>query len=319
MTENPSIEPSVRLPRQVIRAGERARALLTKPSVPTDADPTPAEKADAAAPATETTTPPPPADVPRDPRENDPAYWRQRFNVTDGMWKAERRKHAETVQTKDAEIQRLTAEVARLQQQQAPAQVDLTKYLTAEEIEALGEDQARTMVSMAERLVADRVRAEIDAKVPALPAAAPAPAGPSKAELFIEALDEQVPTWRDINEDARWLKFLTERDDATGMRRQSIVDAAQQDGDATPVVNLLRQFIAAMNPVPVNPQPSVVPNGTAAGASPQQAAASVSTAGAPTAAEIREFYKNRALGKISDEQARAFEARVKTAQAAGLL
>jgi len=261
--------------------------------------------------------------VPRDPRENDPNYWRQRFNVTKGMWQQEREKMRQEVANRDATIAQLQAEVAHLKQQSTtPAQVDLSKYLSAEEIETLGEDQARTLVAMSERLVADRVRAQFEAQPAALKPKAPATAEPgekSNAEKFLDGLDEDVPTWRDINEEPEWLAFLRERDDQSGIVRQRIVDMAQADGDHAPVVKLLRQFIAKMNPTATEPRPPVVPQGTAAGMSSASPAASVQAAGVPTQTEIREHYKLRKLGKVQPEQAKAFDARVKAAQDDGLL
>lgn len=321
MTENPSIEPAVRLPRQVSARADRARLLLQPPAPPA-AEP-PSANADAPAPAQGATASPPPDDVPRDPRENDPNYWRQRFNVTKGMWQQEREKMRQEVANRDATIAQLQAEVAHLKQQSTtPAQVDLSKYLSAEEIETLGEDQARTLVAMSERLVADRVRAQFEAQPAALKPKAPATAEPgekSNAEKFLDGLDEDVPTWRDINEEPEWLAFLRERDDQSGIVRQRIVDMAQADGDHAPVVKLLRQFIAKMNPTATEPRPPVVPQGTAAGMSSASPAASVQAAGVPTQTEIREHYKLRKLGKVQPEQAKAFDARVKAAQDAGLL
>lgn len=317
MTENQSIEPTVRLPRQVAARADRARQLL-KPAQPAVADPPPAEKADAPVPAPSPTDASPAPDVPRDPREDDPKYWRQRFKVTDGMWRQERETSRTAIAERDAQIATLTAEVARLKQQpSAPAQVDLTKYLTADEIAVLGEEQATTLVSMSERMVADRVRAEVEAQTAALKAKPPAQAEPAaKPSKFLDGLDEQVPTWRDINEEAEWIAFLRERDDRTGLIRQRIVDMAQQDDDPDPVVTLLRQFIAKMNPTPTPAGPPVVPQGTGAGVPPTNAGA-VQAVGMPTTAEIREHFKLRSLNKLSEAQMKEFDARLKAAQQVG--
>ncbi len=321
MNTSPGVT-AVRLPRQVLRAKERADE-LSKRAV--DA-PAPAETPEPSpgAPAVSTPAPAPTAADfgSSEPQTDEGKYWRQRFKVTEGLFRAARDRTANDLEARDAQIAELRAEVARLKSAQ-PVETksqDLSQFLTAEQIEALGEDQARAMADTALKAARAEAQALVEAQLAPIKArheAAEQREARQKSDAFMDALDAGVPTWREIDKDPRWLAFLDGEDEPTGLQRQVVIDNAKEAMNARPIVRLLKAFQASLGAMDTPPQ-TVMPSATAAGVTPTTAAVVVE-GGAPTRAEIKEHFKLRALGKIKPDEAQKFDARLKAAEAAGLL
>jgi hypothetical protein len=310
-----ALNSEVRLPRQVRERGEKARALLTpnpdEPVAPVSAESPPPPA------AVETPTPPP-----ADTRENDVGYWRHRFNVTEGMWKAEKVRFNEKVSALQQELQAAHARVRELEMKgTASEDVDLSTIFTAEEVETLGEDQARiqarAILQQARRIAGDVIQREVE------------PLRKQRLDeieetererqtAFLRGLTKEVPHWKEVNADPRWLAFLETEDDATGIWRQAIVDNAQDKGDFMRVANLIRQWEKTFSPVPVpdNPPLSVEGRSGGDGGNPPPPAPA---RGYPTKQEIRDFYKRKAINRISDSEIKEFEARMNAARAAGYM
>lgn len=324
MNTSPGVT-AVRLPRQVLRAKERADELSQRTvDAPASAE-TPEPPPGAAAVST-----PAPAPVPAstdfanaEPVTEEGKYWRQRFKVTEGLFRTAREKHATDLENRDAEVAELRAEVARLKSAQpveAKAQ-DLSQFLSPDLIDALGEDQARAMVATALKAAQAEARAMVNAELAPLKAqqeAAVKRESRKKTDAFTDALDEAVPAWREIDKDARWHAFLDGVDEATDLIRQEVIDLAKQNMNAKPIVRLLKAFQSSLGAIDTPPA-SVMPAATgASGAAPTVNTVLVE-GGAPTRAEIREHFKLRALGKIKADEAQKFDARLKAAEAAGVL
>lgn len=311
-----ALNSETRLPRQVKDRADRARAMLA----PTD-DAPPAPPADPAAEPTPTpaAAPPPPAD----PRDSDPVYWKHRFNVTDGMLKADRKRHAEALQALQGQLQNALARIRELEDKAATGsdEINLEEFFTAEEIETLGEDQARiqarAIIKQAKRIASETVAREVEPLRQKQKEDVEREAKTAQ-QKFLDGLTELAPNWQAVNADERWLAYLEQKEPNTGLYRQTILDYAQAEGDFERVAKMIKDFEATLNPVSVPPEPPTVPQGkpVVPGAPPPPP---VSGRGHPTKQEIRDYYKRRSIGKISQEEISDFEARMNAARAAGAL
>jgi hypothetical protein len=294
-----------RVPRQV--ADRAARSMARYAPVEPES---PAAPTEAVVPAATTVEPP------VDPRANDPSYWQQRFNVTQGMLARER----ETAKAKESETNRrlneLQEQVRTLQASGTPAApIDITAFFTPEEIAKYGEEQcqvmARTSMRAAEKTSADRVAAAVQ---PLKDQQAQAAVAESEARVqsFRDRIQELCPDFDD--NDTRWREWLEQIDPRTDATHQSVLNIHIASLNAMGAAKVIKAWQATLAPRPV---PPVSPSGTGAisggGAEPPTPEA-VSALTAPTDAEVRDFYKRGALEKVSKEERIAFEARLKLRQ-----
>lgn len=314
-----------RLPRAVLRRSAAIQARLDAakpPAEPENTDPSAAPTG--AAPAEPPPAPPAPPAPAGDPRETDPAYWKQRFSVTQGLLNSERQAHVATARERDQQITELRGQIAGLQATSAPAAtIDLTKYFTPDQIERFGEEQCEVMARTAITAAAASAKDLIDAEVRPLKQqreTAQADDARARQNAFLDALTEVWPTWRADDEDPRWKLWLTETDDSTGLVRDSILQQHLAAHRAAPIARMFdawtKSEAAASAPAPAapvpapRPQPPVAPSGSGA-ASAAAPAAPAPAGGAPTDAEVRDFYKRSALGKVKDTERVAFDARMR--------
>lgn len=308
----------IRLPRQVKERADRARAATSTPN--------PDEAAPPADPPVAAVEPPAQTPVaPVDPRENDPVYWKQRFRVTEGMWKRDKDRFGQELVALRNELQTATQRIRELESNGAGAteDVDLAEFFTAEEIETLGEDnariQARAIVKKSREIAGNLIKQEVEPLKRKQQQDQDALAN-ERQNGFLTALTELQPNWQEVNKDARWIEWLEMDDPQSGVWRQAILDAAQDRGDAARVAKMIQQWEAELNAVRVPAEPTGAPQGHpgSSGQSGGEGTASL-TKGVPTTAEIRDYYKRKALGKVRESEATEFDARIAAAQAAGYL
>jgi hypothetical protein len=332
-----AIEP--RLPKQVQNAAAKARQILDEQKVQREKPAAPngvelIENTEVPIPSLNTAPngdkageKPAPQPAAVDEKGRDLAYWRHNAQTLDGALRSARAKHAATVSDLNSQIATLKTQLRDAQEALiAAAPVDPKDHFTQEEIETLGENEARIMaakIAAAQRNAVKAVRAEVEAAAPApKPApAAPADEPPSVEDPFFSELDRLVPNWEKINKDARWLKFCATTDTKTGLRIQELLDAAQNSGNAAAAAKIFKDFEASLNVVESAPQPPapVADNagGRDVGAPPPPSAAN----GRPSQDEIAEHFKNRKLyfhkpehpKHIPDDRHKAFLARLQSA------
>jgi hypothetical protein len=296
-----------RVPRQVT---ERLNASVKRYTDPEPATPNPAaDAAPADPPAAPAATPAhPQADPPADPRHADPNYWRQRFDVTSGILAREREQRLEQVAALNVRLTELHTEVQTLKQAAPEPEIDLTTLFTKEQIEAYGEEQCRVMAQTANRAAKAEAQKLIDAAVQPLKQLRESEAttnAETRKQAFQDKLTELFPEWPDTDKDARWHEWLAQEDEH-GATRQSILTAHVQAFNAVGAAKMFRSFAKTI----AVPPPPVVPSGSGAGAG-EGAPAAQSGLTAPTGAEVKDYYKRSALGKVKDSERVEFEARMK--------
>lgn len=309
-----------RLPRAVLRRSEAINARYAppppEPETPSAASPAPAP---VPAPPAATTTDPPPAPPAPPDRTQDPTYWQQRFKVTEGILGSVRAQHTETLQAKDQQIAELKGQITEIQAK-APAQLDLLQFFTQEEIDEYGEKQCRVMANAAvaaakqtaKPLIAAEVQPQKDAQV-----ARDTETERQRLLDFQLDLTKLRPTWQADDKDPRWHLWLSEDDELTGEPRQRTLDRHSAARNAPMIGRMFEAWAKtiAAPPAPAPPPvPPIVPHGSgAAPGSDAPAAPDPALAGltAPSAQEVKDFYKRSALGKVKDDERAKFDARLK--------
>lgn len=271
----------------------------------------------AAAPAAAPSAPASPAQGAADPRENDPAYWRQRFNVTQGMLRSFQERQAAENAERDRELTELREKIRTLEAKDRStnqSKLDLKLFFSEEQIEHFGEDQCEAMARAAMAAAGQQAQAVIEAEVRPIRERSEAQAKQAAADKeaeFWEKLAELMPDYPEINARQDWLDWLPGIDDATGLVRQDILDRHRRALNAAGVAKVFKTFKETLKrPTP----PVAAPRSAAAGAG--EITPPTPTKGYPTPGEIKDFYKRAAIGRVSDKERVEFEARLKLKHAA---
>lgn len=306
MPAEPSQVRERALPGQIQRQQERIRSKLQVTPDPGDPSPPTEPKPD---PVDPPAPPAPPAD-----RDADPAYWKQRYKVTQGFLNQAKQEHATEVEALNARIAELSKQV---NEKATPAEIDLGQFFTPEQIEQHGEDQCKAMAATAVKAARSQAQTLIDAEIAPLKTARAEDAKRASREridAFKARLAELVPRYQEIDQDKAWMDpetgFLAEIDPASGLVRQDILDRHIAAFNAAGVAKMFHAFEASR----ALPAPPVAPSGAARpGNAP---AAAPPSAGYPSKTEIREFYRRSALRQVTDAERAAFEARLRLKEAA---
>jgi hypothetical protein len=314
MSASPALKET-RVPRQV---SERLSASIKRY---TPAEPVAQNPAEGAAPADPPAAPPaPPANIQAepqgDPRHADPKYWQQRFDVTSGILSREREQRVTERTTLNSQITELQTKVEHLSQlaekAAPPAEIDLKQFFTDAQIESYGEEQCRVMAQTALKAASSEAQKMIDAAVRPLKQQRETDAtteAEKRKQAFVDKLTELVPDWQVTDQDPRWVDETTgwlAQEDEHGALRQDILNQHIRSGNAAGAAKMFKAFAKTLTV----PTPPVPPSGSGAGAG-EGAQPPAQGLTAPSDTDVKLFYKNSALGKVSDSQRVEFEARMK--------
>lgn len=313
------------LPRQILRRSAEIKERFNKahadpnnpaatavPQAPVPGTPETATAADPKA------GDPPAVAAPIDPRENDPAYWKQRFQATQGVLRTEKAAAAERETGLHQRIDELTEQVRTLQAAAPQPEADLGEFLTPEQIELLGPDEARTIVNTVLKGAQKEVAKLVEAEIAPLKAAKAQTEQRTQEDLkreFLEKITALVPDFEEVDNSDEWHEWLAEEDPGTGLQRQAALTHHLQRLDAPKVAKMFDAFKAGK---PKPPAPPVAPSGSGANAGGNPPVAAPGASGfRPSPAEITAFYKRKSTirkgqpGYVTDEEAREFEKRLK--------
>lgn len=301
-----------RLPRAVLRRSAAIEARIAARTEPEQdpADPNAPPATPSAAAATPADPNPAPPAPPEDPRENDPAYWKQRFNVTAGVLRRERDERVAEGTRFNQQLTEMQDQIRALQATAPPAAIDLTQFLQQDQIEAIGEDEATTIVQTAVKAARAEVQKAIDAEIKPLRdqrAAEQTQAVVDRKLEFKEKLDELVPGYEEIDTSDGWLEWLAQEDEATGVQRQMLLDTHVGQLNAAKVAKMFQAYKATT----ARPTPPVAPQGNGAVPDGTPPPADASATRPPSNAEVRDYYRRAALGQVKDPERKQFEARLK--------
>ncbi|MGP3789775.1 hypothetical protein [Pseudomonas sp. B392_1p] len=250
-----------------------------------------------------------PAALEPQPETRDASYWRHRFDVLQGKYNAEvpaLRKEIATLTEQLAAAGTPSGESAAQRAQSAVAD------LSAAEIEEYGPE----LVNLIQRVVGKAVGGTEQGDLKEI-----------KSELgqlreerqqdavarFWSELEIQVPNFRKVNADSGFHAWLAEVDPLSGQARQQLLVAAQQALDPYRVSAIFKSFAKPASAKPTTP---TIP---ADQVQPRQTKAAVPESQQRTwsRTEIGAFYRDKASGRYSAEEAAAIEADIFLAQAQG--
>ena len=311
--EAPNVETS-KLPKQVQAAAERARQFLEQHN------PDQVAEVKVVTPEPKVETPvETKADLPPvDPRENDLGYWKHLAKTREGIIKRERERHQNDLADRDLQIDGLKEQVRQLEAAKPLPPVDVSTYFSQEEIDRMGEDQARIMANRlanTEASVTKKAREIAEQTVEPLKKKAKEKEENDSKSAFdrmLVKLGELVPEWEEINKSEGWQLWLQDVDSKTGVERQELIEIHQRKLSAEGLAKMLNEYMASLKPASVPPAPPVVPQGNASAGNP--AVVSAPNKGYPTPDEIKEHFKLRALNKVSQKERDEFNARLNAAQ-----
>lgn len=303
------------LPRAVRAQMKRVHEKLEAANAPAEDPGTPATPAPPAPPAepaanapTPEPPPPPPAPAPPALKTQDPAYWEQRFRVTEGFLRRAQEQLRDVTAAKDQELTQLRERIRQLETSSAPASaVDLTRFFTPEQIQQYGEEQCRVMAATATKAVQSEVQAMLDREVKPLQEARERErqnAAQAAEDAFWAKLTELYPKWEEVNATDPWKAWLAESDPDAGEVRNDILQARVRAHNAIGVAKMFKLFEQAN----ARPQPNVAPNPGPAGGS--GAPASEPALGYPSQEEIKSYFKRAKLGQVKEAERVAFEKRL---------
>lgn len=251
------VDESVRIPDSVKAAAAKADAYYAQPAVvdpPVQPDPVPVQNSpqpDPPAPPAPVVDPPAPV---VDPAVEQPEPPAGQADVTISAKElhalrsqaGRTKKQSDTITQMQETMSQMGDEIMRLQTivpavPAAPVAAARpgTKLITPEDEEAYGADLLGVVQRAALEAVAPKLQS-LEADNATL-----------KNQLKItaqtavnQALDDQVPTWRDINKNPKWKNWLRLRDLYSGQVRQRLLDDAARAADAPRVVSFFKGFIA---------------------------------------------------------------------------
>ncbi len=287
------------LPRNVQDQANAAQALQDQLNTPAE-EQNPAIEA-ALEPQLESEQQPAQPVVEPQPETRDASYWRHRFEVLQGKY--------------NAEVPALRKEIATLSEQAPSAEsaAQRAQSAVADLTEAEIEEYGPELVGLIQRVVGKAVGGQGQGDLSEL-----------KSELgqlreerqqdaaarFWSELEAQVPNFREVNADASFHAWLAGVDALSGQSRQQLLVGAQQAFDPYRVAAVFKAFGKPASAKPTIPADQVQPRQT-------KAAVPESQQREWLRAEIGAFYRDKAAGRYSAEQAAAIEADIFSAQAQG--
>lgn len=297
-----------RLPRAVLRRAAEIQAAADARSESEQ----PLATGEGASPeaAQPTTAEPQLQTPPVDPRESDPAYWKQRFLVTQGVLRTERDERKAQVVEFNQRLSEMHEQIVRLQAAPTSTAPDLGKYFTPEQVEELGEETCIAQVKMIERQIKDGLATLVEQEIKPLKEARQAQEVTAQADRkadFMDQLAELVPDFTTIDRpDTGFHDWLADTND-DGIVRQEILDRHVTRFDAPRVAAMFRAFQATR----VVQTPRVTPHGSGAAAGTRSGSAAESALTPPSASEINAYYKRLKLQQVSEAERLKFEARLR--------
>ena len=171
----------------------------------------------------------------------------------------------------------------------------------------MGEDTALATVTAVKKQIKSEMAKLVDTQIKPLRDARKTQiedAQNDRVTTFKDQLAELVPNFAEIDESDEWRAWLAEEND-DGIERQKILDKHIGVFNADRTASMFKAFLKTQG----RPVPPITPNGS--GAAPASVPAKQTHLAAPTSAEIKEFYKRSALSKVSPQEVKVFEERMK--------
>jgi hypothetical protein len=191
-------------------------------------------------------------------KENDADYWRSRATSMHGIAQAQ----AQELHELRNQVSALTTEIKNLQvKPEAPQQAD--PLVTDKDVETFGSDLIDLQERVAKKALAEArtelkgiidQQAEYIKQLEAKVGVVNQQVSANAQDRFYNDLAKQVPDWEQINGDQRFLEWLGETDQMSGVSRQAYLDDAANRMDLARVAAIFNAFKQTVVPAtqPVN-------------------------------------------------------------------
>lgn len=182
------------------------------------------------------------------PKEPD---WEHKYSVLQGMFNKAQAEIMSRSKVHESELTQLRNQVAELIAAKAEPATPSKEAPDPRDVENFGADMIEMVKRYADQtyqaLAAQlgKKAAEIETRIAALEQTLHGVSAKTESTLeqqFYAALDAQVPDWRQINEDRRWLEWLGQVDPVYGATRQAALDHAHQSLDVRRVTAVFKAF-----------------------------------------------------------------------------
>lgn len=305
------------------------QAHLSAPAAPAATAPVPADSTPAATVSGPTDTPfhdaaaPVPAQAPAAaPAAPQSPDWEQRHRTLQGKYDAEVPRLHGQIRELAGQLKVATDSLDALRQAQATPATPAQPLVTPKDEEVFGSDLI-DLIGRRATEIANAQTAALQAQVAALESRLGQTSQRQEVsddDRFYATLGQLVPDYRDVNTDPRWLAWLGEVDQLTGLTRQKYLDNAAASRDAARTATIFKTFKASLPQVPVAETPAqelqrqVAPSRSSASAAP---AADTAATRVWTSKELDTFYKQVRLREIGPKDAERIEAEINRAMAEG--
>jgi hypothetical protein len=187
--------------------------------------------------------PPKPA-PPHDPRQEDPAYWRQRFLTTQGHLQAEKARFDQTMAQMNERLKMLEEQKAKPEPTPKPTAdpkdvqefgqelVEMVRRNTEQMLGHFAKEHQALMADFGQRLMRLEQGVQSTAQTTQVTA----------EQVFSSQLAGLVPDWQQVNADERFLAWLGQIEPMVGITRQAILDDAVSKLDAQRTSQVFAQF-----------------------------------------------------------------------------
>lgn len=237
--------------------------------------------------------------------EDEEEKWKHKYNVLQGKY--------------NAEVPRLQQEVKKLQEENAylltklellEKVVEETKAQPEKKVEDLQEDEDTDIKTLKEDFpeIYRAVKKIMSKTVPQEVKTITEEMKQQKTANFFTTLKTLVPNWEELNVDEGFLRWLKEVDLFTGKTRHELLLDAYSKFDVNRVASF---FKAYSDGLPINRQQAHV--------APQSRSISTPATNKKILrqSQIEDFYRKKALGKISSADAKRFEQEIISAMKEG--
>ncbi len=333
-------DENVRIPAAVRNQAARANALVNGQGVQPEPQPEPQPQPqpepqaqmpqDGQQPLTATpvaTATPEPAQTPSQPqRERTPEEWQHAFNSVNERYRSQVRINNDLQE----QVRQLTQQVSELQTKRSP-DLQASRIITPAEEQEWGTEMLTVVGKKAKEEVLpeiEKIRSEVESLKSQVSTTARTAELSAREQMFAR-LDAELPQWRALNNNEKFIAWLDLPDGLSDAIRQNVLDEAVSRNDAAKVLRVFKGFLAEEAATAPRPQP--VPASAPAQTDPlakfaapgrvRTAAANNAPAEKPiyTTAQISQFYVDVRQGKYKGREAEkdALERDMFSAQAEG--
>jgi len=248
-------------------------------------------------------------------------YWHRRYRSMKGRYDHELPRYKHSLDQANQRIMELTAQARSTPAPVPPAPTVsdgpvsndtlLASGFTQDEIDMWGPEMAQSIYRVSAKM-ASAATAHINGRVAQIQNSTLE----QEAAVMFDTLAKQVPTWREVNTDPRFLTWLALPDPMSGVIRQELLSKAFEENKSSRVVAFFKGFLSEEPPaapaVPSSVPPTPVPTAVIPAPAPRSQRIPLEALAAPGGARSsaqpapteKPHYTPAGIGQFLDQKAR---------------